>query len=373
MSKNNKEVKATELDKNMIIIESKEQNIKWIDPLSGSIRISGFPWIEGDRVFRRLPINPKYEITREVDQLSNCTSGGQICFQSDTKRIVIRVRLSGKANMPHMPSTGQCGFDCYIGMPGKKKFVNVAKYNIENADYEVRLLDADEKLMRNITLNFPLYQGVEEVFVGIDEDAEILPPPAYENEKKIIFYGTSITQGGCAARPGMSYTNILSRRFNYEFINLGFSGNGKGEPNMARIITEIENPACLVLDYEANCVDTPIFERTLPEFIRIYRESYPDVPILVISKFRYAWEMVGDRFKKWREERKELQSNTVKQFRANGDNNIFFYDGEDMLGEDFDECTVDGAHPTDLGFMRIADKLTPVLEQILGLKQEEKN
>jgi hypothetical protein len=365
MSKNVKEIKATELDKNMSITENNEKNMRWLSPFSSPFRISGFPWIEKDRVFRRLPVNPKYEITAAVDQLANCTSGGQVCFQTDTKKLAVIVKLSGKANMPHMPSTGQCGFDCYIGIPGQKRFINVAKYNIENADYEVVLMDADEEEVRNITLNFPLYQGVEELLIGVDEGSEVLPPLPYESEKKVIFYGTSITQGGCAARPGMSYTNILSRRLNYEFINLGFSGNGKGEPSMARIITEIENPICLVLDYEANCVDTPSLERTLPEFIRIYRESYPHVLILVISKFKCAQEMVNIRFEQWREERKELQRSTVDRFRLNGDNNIFFYDGEYMLAEDFDECTVDGAHPTDLGFMRIADALTPVLEKIL--------
>lgn len=366
MSSNVKEIKATELDKNMSITKNKEENMRWLTPFDSPFRISGFPWIEQDRVFRRLPVNPKYEITNAVDQLADCTSGGQICFQSDTRKLAVRVKLTGKANMPHMPSTGQCGFDCYIGVPGQKRFINAAKYNIEDSGYEILLLEADEAENRNITLNFPLYQGVEEVLIGIDEEAKIMPPLPYESEKKIIFYGTSITQGGCATRPGMSFTNILSRRINYEFINLGFSGNGKGEPNMARIITEINNPACLVLDYEANCVDTPTFAETLPEFIRIYREVYPYVPILVLSKFKYSREMVNSRFEQWRIERKELQLNTVEQFRLKGDSNIFFYDGEDMLGEDFDECTVDGAHPTDLGFIRIAGKLTPVLEEILG-------
>src|SRR5690606_22957788 len=104
--------------------------------------------------------------------------------------------------------------------------------------------------MRMITLNFPLYQGVQEIEIGLSPDAQLIAPTPYIDDRKVIVYGTSITQGGCAARPGMSYTNILSRMINYEFINLGFSGNGQGEPELSHIISQIERPALLVLDYE---------------------------------------------------------------------------------------------------------------------------
>jgi lysophospholipase L1-like esterase len=220
--------------------------------------------------------------------------------------------------------------------------------------------------MRNVTLNFPLSQGVVEVLVGLDEKAEILPPPPYKNDKLVVVYGTSITQGGCACRPGMAYTNILSRRLNVEFINLGFSGSGRGEPEVAQTIAEIPNPACFVLDYEANCVSAELLQKTFPEFIRILRSAHPNVSILAISRIPTASESFNQAARKTRLERRDFQKRTVDELRAKGDRMISFKDGSDLLGEGFDECTVDGSHPTDLGFLRMADGLTPVLKKILA-------
>jgi len=180
-----------------------------------------------------------------------------------------------------------------------------------------------------------------------------------------VVYGTSITQGGCACRPGMAYTNILSRRLNLEFINLGFSGNGRGEPEVARIIATLPEPACFVLDYEANCTDPEQLRKTLPEFIRILRAAHPRIPLLVISRIPYAAEDHKPVAHGRRLERRDIQSQCVETFRQAGDSRIFFQDGSNLLGADFDECTVDGSHPTDLGFLRMAEGLEPVFRKIL--------
>jgi lysophospholipase L1-like esterase len=220
--------------------------------------------------------------------------------------------------------------------------------------------------MRNIVLNLPLYQGVEEISVGLDEHAAVLAPPGYVSGKKVVVYGTSITQGGCASRPGMAYTNILSRRIPLEFINLGFSGSGKGEPEVAEIVSQINDPACLVVDYEGNCVSTELFRETLPEFIRIYRAAHPLTPILVVSRIRYAREDVTPHLYEMRMERKRFEQALVNELREKGDLNLYFFDGSHSLGgEDYYECTVDGSHPNDLGFLRMADALEPVLKTLL--------
>jgi len=216
-------------------------------------------------------------------------------------------------------------------------------------------------------VNFPLYKGVEEVSAGLDEGAEILPPPPYDSNLRVVAYGTSITQGGCACRPGMAYTNILSRRFNMEFINLGFSGNGRGEPEVAATIAEIERPGCFILDYEANSGSTEELKRTFPEFIRILRDAHPKVPILALSRTNFSSDLFDPAGLQSRIERRDFQRSVIDGLRKKGDKFVYFKDGSELLGKDFDECTVDGAHPTDLGFMRMADALTPVLRGILKL------
>ncbi|CAN7400922.1 SGNH/GDSL hydrolase family protein [Paenibacillus sp. LjRoot153] len=366
MPNEQKPVNPVKLDANMRIPQSATPSFNWYSPLEQPFHLAGFGWLNEEKLYRRLPANPAWILPEAVNSLANCTAGGQIRFTTNTASLAIKVKLSGAANMYHMPATGQCGFDCYIGAPGEQLYYGTTLYDAKQTEYESMLFTNMEQDYRSITLNFPLYQGVEEVWIGLDPAAQIGPPAAYDRNEKVIIYGTSITQGGCASRPGMAYTNIVSRRINREFLNLGFSGNGKGEPELAHILAEIPDPACLVLDYEANCVSTENLQATLPEFICIYRNKHALIPILVVSRITYAKERFQAQLLQEKEDRKQVQMRTVKQLQENGDANIYFYDGSNLLGEDAHECTVDGVHPTDLGFLRMADGLTPLLKKILA-------
>jgi len=268
--------------------------------------------------------------------------------------------------MDHMPATGQCGFDAYVGPVGAMRFAGVTRFKPALDSYECVLFPPSAPLQRSFTLNFPLYQGVNDVEVGLDETAQILPPLPWESPRRVVIYGTSITQGGCASRPGMCYTNILSRRINREFINLGFSGSGRGEPEVAETIAQIERPALFVLDYEANCVSLERLRETLPQFIRILRAAHPHTPILVLSRVRYAREHHDAAALAARRERLAFQRSLVARLRRQGDRRIFFKDGSPLLGPDFDECAVDGVHPTDLGFLRMANGLEAVFRKLLA-------
>lgn len=366
MSRNKPLIQVEKLDKHMKAHTVTEDSLQWHNPKQSPFEINGFAWFKEEEIFRRLPLQPKYEVTEAVDILANCTAGGQVRFRTNSKKLAVKVRLQGKANMFHMPATGQCGFDCYIGEPGEQRFAGVTKYDHTQEQYEVTLFERQEEDSVLITLNFPLYQGVKELWIGLQAGSAIQPPPPYPSEKRLIFYGTSILQGGCASRPGMAYTNILSRTLNREIINLGFSGNGKGEANMAKLIREIEDPACLVLDYEPNCVSTALYKETLPRFIQLYREVHAEVPILVISKYPYAHEIVNPALREDRLERLSFQKQLIQQLQEAGDQRLYFYDGTDLLGENGHEKTVDGSHATDLGFMSIAEKLTPILQKIVS-------
>jgi lysophospholipase L1-like esterase len=365
-------VDAQKLDPNMRLAPQEETDLRWLSPGEAPLRLSGFPWFREERKYRRLPVQPSHPIRPEVDALANSTAGGQIAFRTDSSKLAVRVVLAGKAGMYHMPATGQCGFDLYAGAPGEQlKYVATSRYDHTQTEYEAVLFTFPQRELREVTLNFPLYQGVREVWVGIEPDAEVAAPTPYRSGRKVIVYGTSITQGGCASRPGMAYTNILSRRIPLEFVNLGFSGNGKGEPELARIIAQIEDPALLALDYEAN-VGVDQMRDTLPEFIRIYRETHPHVPILVISRIRYARDRFEPALLQKRLEMRRIESETVEALRRQGDANVHFFDGSELLGsDDWEECTVDGIHPTDLGFLRMADGLAPVFRKLLARELQE--
>jgi len=341
--------------------------LTWHAPGEPPFQLDGFPWFEQDRVYRRFPLSPAEPLPEAVDALANSTAGGQIRFQTDSCRVAVRVQLTGPANMNHMPSTGQCGFDLYVGPPGQVRYHNTTKYDHTQTAYQIELLSQPHSELRTITLYFPLYQGVREVLVGLEPEATVLAPPAWSLDAPIAAYGTSITQGGCAARPGMAYTNILSRALNVDFVNLGFSGSGRGEPEVARLLTCLTPCALYILDYEANSGGTEQYRKTLPEFIRILRQARTDIPVLLISRIPSGSEAINAAAGGDRRERLDFQRQLVADLRQAGDAGVHFCDGSGLLGEDFDECTVDGSHPTDLGFWRMAQNLEPVIREILRL------
>lgn len=363
------EVSVADFDPKMAPLQGSESVLLWHEPASPPFRLSGFPWFGQDKVFRRLPKVPDDPFPDAVEWLANCTAGGQLAFQSDSRRLAVRVKLSAPANMNHMPATGQCGFDLYIGPPSAARFYNVTKYDHRQKEYEVLLFEHPDARLRNFTLNFPLYQGVEEVRVGLDPEAKIVAAPDYAMDGRIVVYGTSITQGGCASRPGMAHTNILSRAMNVEIVNLGFSGSGKGEPEVVRAVARVPSPKLIILDYEGNVT----FERlkeTLPENIRILRTEHPEVPLLLLSHIQHAKVLTHEDYRLNFERSREMQRRLVEDLRQAGDPHIHFFDGSTLLGEGFDECTVDGCHPNDLGFMRMAKGLEPAVRQILNMSAD---
>jgi len=366
MSQENSMKGVEQLDPNMRLAGPDGKEWQWVEPLNSLARVAGFPWLNHDRIYRRLPQHPKWSLRPAVDSLANCTAGGQLHFATNSPRLAVRVKLAAPASMYHMPSTGQCGFDCYLGEPGKQRYLATTRYDHKLTEYESTLFDSEDASNKVVTLNFPLYQGVKEVLIGLEPGASLSEPPAYENQGKVIFYGTSITQGGCAARPGMAFTNILSRRINREFINLGFSGNGKGEPELAHLITEITDPACYILDYDANVASVQDMQETLPQFISILRESFPETPILVISRVPTAREYYDTAAREKRLGKLQVQRNTVQQLQSAGDANISFLSGEELMGDSYLESTVDGSHPTDLGFWLFANALEPEIKKLLG-------
>lgn len=361
----------------MATSKADKDGLVWYLPGEKPFELAGFHWFDRDRLYRRLPLKPPRPLPPAVERLAWCCAGGQVRFRSDTDRLDLKVKLrepggmdcvplASPAGPDHMPQTGVSGFDLYLGDPGVETFYSVARFPAGAGEYACQMLNRGGREPLSFILNFPLYNGVDEVWLGLREGARIESPPAYRMERPVVVYGTSITQGGCASHPGFSYPNILSRRLNVSFINLGFSGSGRGEPEVAEAVASIRNPALFVLDYEANSGPEGL-EKTLPEFIAILRSRHGTVPILVISKVRLSREALKSEpeLRRSREKNKTFQKNWVKKLRADGDEHIHFLDGAQLLGKNYHESFVDGVHPTDLGFRRMADGIGPAIEKLL--------
>lgn len=364
MKSTQRDVGIAKYDRLMRVGGLRLEGVEWRSPMVPPFRVVGFPWIARDGVYRRMPLKPSHPLPEAVDALANCTAGGQIAFRTNSGRLAIAVHLAGPSTMDHMPATGQSGFDCYVN----GRYLSTTRVRPSLKKYAHLFFDLPRGEMRTVTLNFPLYQGVKKMLLALDTSARLLPPPPFENDRSIVIYGTSITQGGCASRPGMAWTNLLSRRLNRPIINLGFSGSGRGEPEVAHVMAEISDPALLVLDYEGNAGDS--IRKSLIPFIRILRGVHPRVPILVVTCCPFARENFKPEERPARLGRRDFQRDTVRKLRAKGDRHLFFHDGSTILGtNDWEEFAVDGVHPTDFGFHRIAGALTPVFRRILKARR----
>lgn len=355
---------ALKLDSNMTLKKADANGIVWYNPKETPFQLIGFNWIKQENVYRRLPVHPQWELSKGVEILANHTAGGEVRFKTDSKRILIKVELREKSGMYHMPSTGQSGFDLYMDSDGENRYIKTTRFAVDSTRFKVELFNTDKKEMRSFTLNFPLYNGVNSLEIGFDEGAAVEVPNPFEMKGKFVIYGTSITQGGCVCRPGMAYSNIMSRKLDVQFVNLGFSGNGKGEPALAHLINQISDVRFIILDYEANAFKT--IKNTIGNFVDILREKHPETPILIMSKIRYARERKGTEDYAQLISNRDFQQNLVKKRKEAGDTNIFFIDGSKVLGNQYYECSVDGVHPSDLGSQIIANELIKKIREILN-------
>lgn len=356
---------AVELDKNMTIKSIGDTPYNWFCPIETSqMRISGFSWLEKEKKYRRLPTVEEGAIPPAVDSLANCCSGGQISFMTNSECLAVSATFETAPNMYHMPATGQQGVDLYIGECGKMKYAATPRFEHSQKAYTIPAFEEAPNEMRKITINMPLYNSpLLDFKIGLAPNSQLLPPTPYSTNKKIVVYGTSITQGGCASRPGMSYTNILSRKIDAEFINLGFSGNGRGEPEVVKLFASIDNVGLFVIDYEANS-NAQIYD-TLEPMLDIIRKKNTETPLAVISRIGYGKDSLYPEAVKDAKKRKEYQKEVVEKRTSSGDKNIHFIDGSILLGEEYDECAVDGCHPTDLGFWRMAEGLQKSIKRLL--------
>lgn len=336
--------------------------LTWLSPYEAPLQIAGLGWFATERVLRRLPQQPDWPLPEAVDRLADATAGGQVRLRTDSTVVGVDVVLDQAPGMDLMPATGEGGIDADVGDWGAQRYWGTARPGFGTDRYRSVVFKADPA-MRTVTLNLPLYRGVQSLKIGVDPDAQVAAAPDFPRPGRIAIYGTSVTHGGCASRPGMAYPAILGRRLGHEILNLGFAGNGKGEPEVARVLAQLEDIECFVLDYETNVLETEALRTSLTEFLPILRERHPVVPILVASKPGFARRLRDAEYLRTCLDRRDIQQQIVERHRAGGDHNIHFVDLGDL---DIAEGTVDGVHPTDSGFTQLADRFEVELRALLG-------
>lgn len=329
--------------------------------------VEGRGWTNTKAPFDRLPAKAEKIVRPPVWSLSRHSAGLCVRFLTDATSLKARWKLtSPRLAMPHMAATGVSGLDLYVKTDaGKWRWLAVGFPRAQTNS--VTLFSGIPAGRRQFLLYLPLYNGVSSVEIGLPKDASLFkadPRGKAKQRKPIVFYGTSITQGGCASRPGMVHTAILGRRLDRPVINLGFSGNGRMEPEVARLFAELD-PVVYVLDCLPNMDGKLVSERVVP-FVRILRKKHPATPILLVEDRSYTNAfLIASRRRRNEENRRELRK-AWERLKSGGDKHVYYLPGERLLGDD-GEAAVDGSHPTDLGFVRQADAFEKALRKIPGL------
>lgn len=338
-----------------------ESKLLWLDVKE--LCIEGKGWSDTKQFYDRLPAKAEGVVREPVWNLSKDSAGICVRFVTDATEIRCRWTLrKEKLAMPHMPASGVSGVDLYVRHKGGWHWLGAARPE-SSLTNEHRLTTGMTPQPRECLLYLPLYNGVESVEIGVPTEAKCEPPPSRPAKMKpIVFYGTSIVQGGCASRPGMAYPAILGRRLDYATINLGFSGNALCEPEVAALLAEID-PAVYVLDPLPNMKPESVRER-MTAFLATLREAHPKTPIVLVEHIEVGdAQVVESRRSGYSKSNAALREIFEQRVKA-GDRKLFYIRGDKLLGDD-GQGTVDRVHPTDLGFMRMADEMQPTLQRAL--------
>lgn len=348
---------ANELESALVNIETnlEDKSFKFYDAKKAPFRLYGV--YHEDGLYRRLPYSVAEATSPSVANLSKATSGGRLRFVvKGSSHIAIHVEGEGKGAWDISPITGLHAFDMYSG----KNFSSTSRPKTAQTAHE-HVFWSDASRENLITLNFPLSGSVSELYIGLDEGAVVTPAPDHALETPILFYGSSITQGMCASRPGMIYQNHLSRWLDFNYTNLGFSGAAKAEPAISAYVASLD-PSIFVYDYDHNAWTPEYLESTHERMFLEFRSKHEDTPVLLMSRPNRS-SQGSDIYN-----RMKIVEKTYLNAVNRGDKNVWFIPGCDLLDPELEgNYNVDNTHPNDLGFFSMAKVIRPVLSEMIDI------
>lgn len=345
----------SEIDSNFAIETTLNlEDVKFYTPNHESISLYGVFYENG--LYRRLPEDIAKSTNEGVYNLHTHTAGGRVKFITDSPYIAIKSIMPDIGKMPHFALTGSAGFDLYVGE--KEEYYNtfIPPYDITNG-YESAIFFNDSK-KREITINFPLYSSISALYIGLKTNSSLEKSKGYAYNKPFVFYGSSITQGGCASRPGTSYESIVSRALQADYINLGFSGSARAEDEIADYISTLKMSA-FIYDYDYNAPSVEHLKATHRRMFSKIRSNNPDLPIIILSRPEFSLNDEG-------KQRLEIIKATYTEALEADDKNTYFISGPELMSLIQNEGTVDGCHPNDAGFYSMAQALIKQLKAIFN-------
>ena len=321
------------------------------------MKVFGLANFSKDQRLRRLP-EAVVDAVPSLSFLGLRCPGARLCFRTDSRRITVRIVFETLS-----VDVGMSLYNCqsafvFAGERTNARYLGlVHPTGYENKDFSATF-DKGNGEMEDVTVWLPRNEIIANVEVSVEDGAEVSEPTPYKYATPVVFYGSSITEGGCCCNVNNGYNAILSRWLDTDYINLGFSGSAKGEIPMADFIREIEM-SVFVYDYDHNAPTPEHLEKTHEAFFLRFREKQPNTPVIMMTRPKISYEPDEIR-------RREIVRKTYENAVNRGDKNVYFLDGESFYGDvDRDLCTVDGIHPNDLGFYRMASAVKPLLASLI--------
>jgi hypothetical protein len=353
---------VSKLDPAMGVNKAAAANLDWYDITAWGVegRILG----DQERLswFDRLPSSAKGKVTSNVWNLSRDSAGMMARFKTDAKSIHVHYKLNkDKLGLPHMPATGVSGVDLYArDANGKWKWVQVSKPATQEVKAEI--ISGLAPGEREYAAYLPLYNGVEFLSIGVPKGSKIegLSP----REKPIVFYGTSITHGASASRPGMVHTAILGRRLDMPVVNLGFSGNGRMDKEVGEYLIQID-AAAFIIDCLPNMTPADVTKKFIP-LVQQIRAAKPMAPIFLVEDRRFTNDWILPAKHQFHTDNHAALRAAYDTLVKDGVKGLHYIPGDELYGTDTEGAT-DASHANDLGFMRQADIFEPILRSGLGL------
>ncbi|MDP7246914.1 MAG: SGNH/GDSL hydrolase family protein, partial [Planctomycetota bacterium] len=320
---------------------SVEQDYRWVD--AHELIVEGQGWENLESPFDRLPSKSKGVVRDPVWRLSRDSSGIAVRFSTDSSSIGCRWALiDSSLALPHMPATGVSGVDLYVrDDEGEWRWLACPRPN--NQNMTATLISGLPVGSREFMLYLPLYNGVSSLEIGVEKDATLRPGSERPKGKTrpLVFYGTSITQGGCASRPGMTHVALLGRKMDIPVINLGFSGNGTMDISMADLLVEID-AEIYIIDCLPNMNGNEVRDRVVP-FVERIREKRPRVPILLVEDRTFSNSFLRPKSQNRHKSSRAALREGFSKLSRDGVENLYYLEGKELL---LNEDTVDGSHPT---------------------------
>ena len=335
-----------------------ERLLRWQAGSSGAFTVNGLCWLqENEGAYIRLPRRVS-AVNAGVWTFAQHPSGGRLRFRTNSGTLRLRIDHGNDGfPWPVMSSMAMAGIELYEGPPGQMVFRWVATPVSAKEPYELALPVRADGQMREYTLYLPMYAKLKSLDLGLDPEARLEPPTAFRLPRPVVFYGTSFVHGGCASRGSMNFPALVGRKLGLDIVNLGFAGDGRCEPEIADCLAEIE-AACFVMGPILN--DLPLMRERYAAFVARLRQRWPETPMVLMTRLHTVGQETPYAVN-------GLVQEVCAAMRATGDRHVHVFDAFTLYGDSAFYPSADGLHPSDYGFMLIADALAPVLAGVLGL------